>query len=147
MDDFRTLPTYFPVTRYSLLLSIVPDLQRSLDLADLDLQFPEVVLHELGALSVSPGPAGDDVIVKPALGAMPLWQQTRVAALFAADTNPDDLTAELNRLPGHDRLLACRLSELEDRNCVAEIRDKQRQRLDRFVWDSGQSGRRAGGRV
>ncbi|MEE8528109.1 MAG: hypothetical protein V3S70_06000 [Gammaproteobacteria bacterium] len=125
----------------------MPYLQRSLDLADLELAFPEVVLHELSALSVSPGPAGDDLIVKPAPGAMPLWQQTRVASLFAADTNPDDLTAELNRLLGHGRLLACRLSELGDRDCVAEIRDKQRQRLDRSVWDSGLSGRRAGGRV
>ncbi|MET0377371.1 MAG: 50S ribosomal protein L11 methyltransferase [Spongiibacteraceae bacterium] len=61
----------------------------------------EDALLELGALSVTlqdnvPEDGVDEPIYEPDRGATPLWQKTRLLALFDADTDADLLAAALN---------------------------------------------------
>ena len=65
----------------------------------------EDALLELGALSVTlqdniPDTGVDEPIYEPTRGETPLWQQTRLLALFDADTEADVVVAELTNLFG-----------------------------------------------
>ncbi len=86
----------------------------------------ELLLEQLGALSVTLGDAGDEPMLEPAPGETPLWSATRVSGLFSGDTDIDALRAALGgalaREPG-------RHLEIE----VLEDRDWERAWLDRFT--------------
>lgn len=65
-----------------------------------ELSAVEAALEALGALSVTLLDQGDDPILEPAPGTTPLWPRLHVVGLFAADTEPLDLLAELDgRIP------------------------------------------------
>lgn len=51
----------------------------------------ELLLENLGALSVTLGDAGDEPMLEPAPGETPLWTATRVTGLFDGDTDIDAL--------------------------------------------------------
>ncbi len=57
-----------------------------------------------GALSVGFDDAGDQPLFEPPPGTTPLWQQTRVTALFPADVEVTDLMAAARRRFGDDLL-------------------------------------------
>lgn len=55
------------------------------------------LLENAGAAAVTLRDAGDEPLLEPAPGAMPLWRDTIVTALFPADRDPDALIAEIER--------------------------------------------------
>jgi ribosomal protein L11 methyltransferase len=93
----------------------MPWLQLSVTAADDQAPLVEVLLENLGALSVTLGDADDHPILEPPPGHRQLWPQTRITALFEADRDPQQLDARLRAaLPaGVTRTLA--LERVEDR--------------------------------
>lgn len=86
-----------------------------MDLESLDPDQVEVVFERHGAYSVTLTDAGDDPVLEPGPGETPLWGDTRITGLFAADADlaalGDDLVATLSltELPAH------RIESLEER--------------------------------
>lgn len=58
----------------------------------------EAALQQVGALSVTLLDAQDDPILEPGVGAMPLWRELIVQALFASDVDRRGLAAVLQEL-------------------------------------------------
>ena len=91
-----------------------------MDLETLNPDSVEEIFTRHGALSITLSDAGDRPVLEPAPGETPLWRDTRITALFAADTDlellHDDLlqSLELEVLPTHEvSSLADRLWERE----------------------------------
>ena len=57
----------------------------------------EEILQRHGAQSVTLTDAGDNPVLEPAPGETPLWTDTRVTALFTAETDFDSLCHDLRR--------------------------------------------------
>lgn len=57
----------------------------------------ELLLENLGALSITLGDAGDEPMLEPGPGETPLWTATRVTGLFSGDTDPDGLRGAFNQ--------------------------------------------------
>jgi ribosomal protein L11 methyltransferase len=51
----------------------------------------ELLLENLGALSVTLGDAGEEPLLEPKPGESPLWQATRITGLFPGDRDPEQL--------------------------------------------------------
>ena len=73
-----------------LQLTFHVDLEEAQNLSDL--------LSELGAAAVTMQDGADQPLYEPPLGTTPLWQHTCVSGLFPADSDPDQLRAELTDL-------------------------------------------------
>lgn len=58
----------------------------------------ELVLEQLGALSVTLEDAGDEPMFEPAPGETPIWHATRVCGLFDGATDPETLRGRLDQL-------------------------------------------------
>lgn len=56
----------------------------------------ELILDLLGALSISFEDAADQPLYEPALGTNPLWNRTRITALFDANADAQQLVEQLN---------------------------------------------------
>lgn len=62
----------------------------------------EEALFETGALSVTLTDQGDDPILEPAPGTTPLWNSTKLSALYNADQSPEQLIETIiKRIPQH----------------------------------------------
>lgn len=85
----------------------------------------ELVLENLGALSITLGDAGDEPMLEPPPGATPLWQATRVTGLFAGDTDMDSLRSQFGQALQQD---ICRELQVE----VLDDQDWERAWLDQF---------------
>lgn len=57
----------------------------------------QTLLENAGAAAVTLRDAGDEPLLEPRPGAMPLWQDTIITALFPADLDPDALIADIER--------------------------------------------------
>lgn len=68
----------------------------------------------LGALSVSLQDEGDQPLFEPKPGETPVWQDTRVVALFEPDVEPELLRAALDTRFGAERLHTWRVEEIQD---------------------------------
>ena len=116
----------------------MPFLQLSLDIGPRDPEPYEDALFELGALSVTLLDAADDPVLEPAPGAMPLWPTIVVRAVFAADTDVDQVRAALSATPGLDaRLIAeqARFESVADRAWEREwLKDFKPMRFGRRLW-------------
>lgn len=95
----------------------------------------EEVFARHGANSITLTGAGDDPILEPAPGEAPLWSDTRISALFAADVDlralEDDLlhSLDLQELPLHE------IEALADRAWEREwLRDFGPMRFGRRLW-------------
>jgi ribosomal protein L11 methyltransferase len=79
-------------------------------------------LLEIGALSVTLQDSADEPVFEPGVGETPLWQATRVLALFEIpfDATPADIdtltTTLLSELQRHVPLPAWRAEQLEDQS-------------------------------
>lgn len=62
----------------------------------------ELLLENLGALSITLGDAGDEPMLEPAPGETPLWSATRVTGLFSGDTDTDHLRSAINQALARD---------------------------------------------
>ena len=100
----------------------MPWLQLSFEVDKQQAETISALLDAAGALSVTLLDAADEPLLEPAPGEQPLWQATRVTALFPADFNHTPvlhaLQSALNN-PG----LGYRLEPLEDRDWSNTWRD------------------------
>ena len=85
----------------------------------------ELLFENLGAEAVTLGDAGDEPMLEPGPGEMPLWQATRVTGLFTGTTDPDALRSAVNQALSTDAGRSLALERLEDR-------DWERSWLDLF---------------
>ena len=85
----------------------------------------ELLLENLGALSITLGDAGDEPMLEPGPGETPLWTATRVTGLFSGDTDPDGLRAAFNQALEQDLSRHLIVEPLQDE-------DWERSWLDQF---------------
>ncbi|ALG67558.1 50S ribosomal protein L11 methyltransferase [Beggiatoa leptomitoformis] len=71
-------------------------------------------LTELGALSVTWQDAADEPVYEPPLNTTPIWQTTRIVALFEEDTDPESLLLQLHAILPTDISLSYELQRLAD---------------------------------
>ncbi len=95
----------------------------------------EAALRSLGALSTTLLDAGDEPILEPAPGRMPLWKRLHVQALFDTGVDRRGLVAVLEELvPGLDRERV-RLGEIADQDWERAWMDAyQPMRFGRRLW-------------
>ncbi len=85
----------------------------------------ELILENLGALSITLGDAGDEPMLEPAPGETPLWSATRVTGLFNGDADADGLRAAFNQALEQDIGRHLIVERLQDE-------DWERSWLDQF---------------
>ncbi len=116
----------------------MPFLQFTLDIGARNPEPYEDALFALGALSVTLLDAGDDPILEPLPGAMPLWPTVVVTAVFPADADVAAVRNALAATPGLDPLLIAEKSTLEavaDRAWEREwLKDFRPMRFGRRLW-------------
>ncbi len=95
----------------------------------------EEALLDLGAASVTYSDAADDPVLEPGVGETPLWNRTRITALFDDNINIDQVAdslcaaLDLPDLPEH------RIETLEDRDWEREwMVDLAPMRFGRRLW-------------
>ncbi|EIJ42799.1 ribosomal protein L11 methyltransferase [Beggiatoa alba B18LD] len=71
-------------------------------------------LTELGALSVTWQDAADQPVYEPPLNTTPIWQNTRILALFEEDTDPESLLLHFHAVLSADVPLSYELQRLAD---------------------------------
>jgi len=74
----------------------------------------ELLFDSLGALSVTFGDAGNDPILEPEPGEVPLWQRTRVSALFEGEQDPSALRTLISQTLDQDLSGRLRFERLKD---------------------------------
>ncbi len=62
----------------------------------------ELLLNDLGAISIGLSDAGDEPMLEPLPGETPLWSAVKVSGLFADDQDIDQLRGELERCLAQD---------------------------------------------
>ena len=99
-------------------------------------------LESRGALAITLQDAGDEPLLEPPPGAMPLWQQTRVIALFEGDADVAAIASALAAdFPAHV-LGAVSLETLENRVWELEWRrDFHPMRFGERLWITPPDGR------
>jgi ribosomal protein L11 methyltransferase len=75
----------------------------------------ERLFEELGALCVTLGDAANQPLLEPEPGQSPVWQQTRVTGLFAADQDPDLLRSRISLALDSELTRRLQLELLEER--------------------------------
>ena len=109
--------------------------QLHIDLDDLEPGLVETLALELGAASVTLSDAGDDPVLEPGPGETPLWNRTRLTALFDATANLDAIASRLQDRLGIDRPLTWQREVLEDRDWEREwLKDFGPMRFGRRLW-------------
>ncbi len=103
----------------------MPWLQLTLETSPEDAERIADGLSELGASAVTLQDGADQPLYEPPPGATPLWSDTRVIGLFAADCDPQAITAQLSERLALDPLPPWRVAPLEDK-------DWERAWMDRF---------------
>jgi len=97
----------------------------------------EEVLLRHGAQSVTLSDAGDEPVLEPAPGSTPLWSDTRMTALFAADSDFDGLRADLETSLAVDSLPQNSVEALADRAWEREwLKDFRPMRFGERLWVS-----------
>lgn len=79
---------------------------------------------EVGALSVTFADAQDNPIYEPELGTTPIWQQTRVIALFDAEIDEKAIIAQLTGQMPELSENGFRVEPLEDKDWIREWMDQ-----------------------
>jgi ribosomal protein L11 methyltransferase len=75
----------------------------------------EAALENAGALAVTMDDAGDDPLLEPEPGSLPLWNAVRLTALFEDDPASQTLVQDLARRLGSHSTTPPRIERLEDR--------------------------------
>lgn len=92
-------------------------------------------LEARGALAITLQDAGDEPLLEPPPGAMPLWQQTRVVALFDGDVDLVGIAEALAGAFPAEALGAVSMETLEDRIWELEWRrDFRPMRFGQRLW-------------
>lgn len=110
----------------------MPFLQVTVDVGAADPTPLEDACFGLGATSVTLLDAADDPVLEPAPGATPLWPTVVVRALFAADSDPEMITAALN---AHRPAQPALFEWIEDRVWEREwLKDFRPMRFGNRLW-------------
>lgn len=103
-----------------------------MDLESLDPDSVEDVFAQHGALAITLHDAGDDPVLEPQPGETPLWTDTCITGLFAADQNLEPLMNALKEKFELSSLPAWRTEDVADRVWEREwMRDFQPMRFGR----------------
>ncbi|MDJ0916756.1 MAG: 50S ribosomal protein L11 methyltransferase [Woeseiaceae bacterium] len=106
-----------------------------LSLESLEPASVEEALLELGAASVTYSDAADDPVLEPGVGETPLWNRTRITALFDDSITVDRIVDSLCAALGLPELPEHRLETLEDRDWEREwMVDLAPMRFGRRLW-------------
>jgi ribosomal protein L11 methyltransferase len=106
-----------------------------MDLDSLDPATVEDIFIRLGASSVTLSDAGDDPVLEPGPGEIPLWSQTRITGLFPGDADMDVFREGLLRALGVAVLPDNRVEELADRAWEREwLKDFSAMRFGERLW-------------
>lgn len=109
--------------------------QFTLNLEALSPDIAEAVFLSHGACSVTLTDAGDRPVLEPAPGETPLWADTRITALFAADADLDAVAADLKATFGLERLPPWSVEPLADRDWEREwLNDFGPMRFGERLW-------------
>jgi ribosomal protein L11 methyltransferase len=90
-------------------------LQLSIDCSESEAPLLELVFENLGALSVTLGDAGDEPLLEIPPESIPLWQQTKVTALFEGDRDPLQLRDAIASSLNPQLVARLRWERIEDR--------------------------------
>ena len=95
----------------------------------------ELLLENLGALSITLGDAGDEPMLEPAPGETPLWSATRVTGLFNGDIDPDQLRSAVNQSLERDVSRHLVIEPLQDQDWERSWLERfQPMRFGRRLW-------------
>lgn len=95
----------------------------------------EEILRRNGAQAVTLSDAGDDPVLEPLPGTTPLWRDTRITALFAADADFALLREDLGQSLGIEKLPHNHVETLEDRIWEREwLKDFKPMRFGERLW-------------
>jgi ribosomal protein L11 methyltransferase len=112
----------------------MPFHQLVIDLEQSELPRAEDACRRLGAIAVSLTDAGDEPLLEPAPGEVPLWQSLRLRALFESSANPRFAAATLAVVLGVPAS-AIGIERLEDRAWEREwLKDFRPMRFGRRLW-------------
>lgn len=110
-----------------LQLILETDADHAPDLSDL--------LSETGAAAVTLQDSADQPLYEPPPGATPLWQATRVIALYPAEEDMDAVIAAVSTAWAPQPLPAWRVEQLEDRDWTREWMDNYKpMRFGERLW-------------
>lgn len=97
----------------------------------------EEILARHGAQAVTLTDAGDEPVLEPAPGTTPLWRDTRMTALFAADADFDNLRSDLKQALALETLPENHVETLVDRAWEREwLKDFGPMRFGERLWVS-----------
>ena len=106
-----------------------------MDLETLNPDIVEDVLARHGAQAITLSDAGANPVLEPLPGEMPLWQSTRISALFAVDTDIDALREDLLQTLEVESLPANEVASLGERDWEREwLRDFGPMRFGDRLW-------------
>lgn len=106
-----------------------------MDLNELEPGLVESILSRHGALAITLSDAGDDPVLEPAPGEMPLWRDTKISALFDASQNLDALLEDLRESIAPKELPQPIVETLEDRHWEREwLKDFKPMRFGERLW-------------
>lgn len=110
-------------------------LELKIALGGLDAERVEETLLAAGALSVTLEDAGDEPLYEPDPLKPPLWSDTRMTALFAADADMDGVRAYLLANLGLKHLPVHQVEPLQDRDWAREwLKDFKPMRFGKRLW-------------
>jgi ribosomal protein L11 methyltransferase len=118
-----------------------------MSLENLDVEAVEAALFALGAQSVTLLSEDDEEILEPLPGQTPLWNRTRLSAVFEDDVDREELCAHLRKALATETLPANELRRLEDKVWEREwLRYFGPMRFGKRLWVSprGQRKNRSG---
>lgn len=108
-----------------------------ISLESIDPDRMETALADLGAQSITLSDAGDNPVLEPAPGETPLWKDTKVTALFPAETDLDNIRSKLREVLEVDCLPHNFDEALADRQWEREwLKDFRPMRFGRRLWVS-----------
>ena len=100
----------------------MPWLQLFLDVPGDQVESVSTVLDDMGALSITILDAADEPLLEPLPGETPLWNSTRVVALFEPGTDPRPLQQTLRNLL-EIPAMQLQVEQLDDRDWSTTWRD------------------------
>ena len=113
----------------------MPWIQLSLTVPKEQAPLVEALFENMGTLSVTLGDAGNEPILEPSLGETPLWQATRVTALFDGSQNSDELRSLINQSLNADVSRQLVFEHLEDQAWERTwLDDFHPMRFGRRLW-------------
>jgi len=111
--------------------------QFTMDLHSLEFDLVERVFAKHGALSVTLSDAGDNPVLEPPPGKMPLWSQTRISGLFTSDADFRSLREDLLQSLELDDLPRNQVENIADRAWEREwLKDFRPQCFGSHLWVS-----------